>query len=80
MARKAGQGEEEEVAQSDEGEERRQPAMKRRCRVTDVRGLVNDGPDGEEQNQGQHPAFLPPEPASGPHPERTLRMLLPRGI
>ncbi|KAL6035721.1 hypothetical protein STEG23_008676, partial [Scotinomys teguina] len=34
MARKAGQWEEEEVAQSHEEEERRQPAMKRRCRVT----------------------------------------------
>ncbi|KAL6059740.1 hypothetical protein STEG23_009662 [Scotinomys teguina] len=34
MARKAGQWEEEEVAQSYEEEERRQPAMKRRCRVT----------------------------------------------
>ncbi|KAL6080694.1 hypothetical protein STEG23_008838 [Scotinomys teguina] len=34
MARKAGQWEEEEVAQSDEEEERSQPAKKRRCRVT----------------------------------------------
>ncbi|KAL6034377.1 hypothetical protein STEG23_030545 [Scotinomys teguina] len=31
MTRKAGQGEGEEVAQSDEQEERSQPAMKRRC-------------------------------------------------
>ncbi|KAL6092939.1 hypothetical protein STEG23_001038 [Scotinomys teguina] len=34
MARKVGQWEEEEVAQSYEEEERHQPAMKRRCRVT----------------------------------------------
>ncbi|KAL6044731.1 hypothetical protein STEG23_000928 [Scotinomys teguina] len=34
MARKAGQWEQEEVAQSHEGEKRCQPAMKRRCRVT----------------------------------------------
>ncbi|KAL6086121.1 hypothetical protein STEG23_002158 [Scotinomys teguina] len=34
MARKAGQWEKEEVAQSHEEEERRQPTMKRRCRVT----------------------------------------------
>ncbi|KAL6092528.1 hypothetical protein STEG23_027394 [Scotinomys teguina] len=40
MARKAGQWEEEEVAHSHEEEERRQPAMKRRCRVT---GPVNMG-------------------------------------
>ncbi|KAL6086860.1 hypothetical protein STEG23_024120 [Scotinomys teguina] len=36
MARKAGQWEEEEVAQSHEEEERCQPAMRRRCRVTGV--------------------------------------------
>ncbi|KAL6090647.1 hypothetical protein STEG23_028368, partial [Scotinomys teguina] len=34
MARKVGQWEEEEVAQSHEEEERQQPAMKRKCRVT----------------------------------------------
>ncbi|KAL6072551.1 hypothetical protein STEG23_006871 [Scotinomys teguina] len=36
MARKAGQWEEEEVAQSHEEEERHQPARRRKCRVTAV--------------------------------------------
>ncbi|KAL6029898.1 hypothetical protein STEG23_030829 [Scotinomys teguina] len=39
MARKVGQWEEEEVAQSHEEEERCQPAKRRRCRVTDNENL-----------------------------------------
>ncbi|KAL6038494.1 hypothetical protein STEG23_018767, partial [Scotinomys teguina] len=56
MARKAGQWEEEEVAQSHEEEERRQPAMKRRCRVTD-QGLIQSSserlPQGVNGNKSE---------------------------
>ncbi|KAL6030803.1 hypothetical protein STEG23_010787 [Scotinomys teguina] len=47
MASKAGQWEEEEVAQGNEEEGKRQPTMERRCRVTDcltgIDPIVNGG-------------------------------------
>ncbi|KAL6070153.1 hypothetical protein STEG23_014751 [Scotinomys teguina] len=44
MARKAGQWEEEEVAQSHEEEERCQPAKRRRCRVTGTSPQLGKAP------------------------------------
>lgn len=44
----------------------------------DAKGLASDGLKGGGQDQGQHAAFLPPEPASNPDPARIF-MTLPAG-
>lgn len=41
----------------------------------DAKGLASDGLKGGEQDQGQHAAFLPPEPASNPDPARIFLTL-----
>ena len=40
-----------------------------------AKGLASDGLKGGGQDQGQHAAFLPPEPASNPDPARIFMTL-----
>lgn len=46
-------------------------------RPIDAKGLASDCLEGGGQDQGQHAAFLPPEPASSPDPAHVL--MTPRG-